>query len=1095
MLFTVGDFIILAITIIILIIYRQLDRNNRSLDKIRRYAEKMIEELDKFVEGRTVEVKNLGVDLEVHQKTGREILKRIIAAEEDLKGREGEMKLIQDRLDGYDGAVQNLLALTAKVDESLKRLKQEEDYVDAAGKRLKDVQNRFVEIEKSIPAILAGFERQNQAQLEDLRAASFEDIKIKAETLTEEIRFSRDTLEDYNRRLNEVDSRWQGMEEAALERIRREQNSLLEDAQTELTNLRAALEDGLQDTFRRVEAQRREVEGEAVKWEGWFKERAQVHGQDALEAEERINRSFEEAIKKSRDLEDEIFSGLKEYVRAQAGGFEKDIAAFMIAEKQQVAEAHDQARILLGETQSKITEWQGNIEKRLEDQVDKLDGDFAANLSKVRQELDDLIESSTAKIEKLQSETSVSVSGMEDKLNLSLSRVEGQLRNYEEEFTYRLSKMEALWPEIKAMDASLRETMAAQEEAVKRDFAGSREEMQVYITGQHADMQNNIKAMLESIGALEREIEDLKGQSRQGVSEKLRAFEEGFNKDLKQKDEELRRNFDHFTARINQELEQFKEACTAGRESAARDLAEQLKDRLQALQTKTFAQYEKYEEQVTGYQERINQRIGLTERAIEGLEEFLKKEIDDIKSNAQTEFSKSFTEYQTGAETQFKKFEREWEQAQKSQDEKVHENLRALNTGMDSAKSEIALWQNRIQTQMNETEMQVSEKLAQLKAEASETVLTIGKSFGEQKNDFDAFFLDLQKRSKELEMEINSEIKDYRMAAGDMKEKVEGMQQRLFGKIEENYNSLLLNVQEVDKRIKGFLAQSKIFDRADSLKVSLQENIEELKAEITRVVVQTREIREVERKFQTVKKMDDEISAKMARFLTERRRIEEMEGDFKKLINLSQSINIKLDQVTTSYDFLQEVQIRLRSLEDLQEEVEKRHDRLEKKNDVIAAINQEVDLSYQKVQEMEESMRSVEVELRGISPRIGDLTKQIKFINTEHKRTQAAIAQIEKLDDLVADIESRMEKTQKAREWLASAETRIEAIQKKAEEKFNLLGAMIKDGKSRPTVRPVGEGYKDMVVKLARQGWTMEEIANQVNISRGEVELILELKK
>lgn len=84
---------------------------------------------------------------------------------------------------------------------------------------------------------------------------------------------------------------------------------------------------------------------------------------------------------------------------------------------------------------------------------------------------------------------------------------------------------------------------------------------------------------------------------------------------------------------------------------------------------------------------------------------------------------------------------------------------------------------------------------------------------------------------------------------------------------------------------------------------------------------------------------------------------------------------------------------------------------------------------------------------------------------------------------------------QKAREWLARTETRLEKISKQAEDQVKLLGDLIKESNND---KGKGEGappakVRDMVVKLARQGWGVKEIAQTTKLSRGEVELILEL--
>ena len=84
---------------------------------------------------------------------------------------------------------------------------------------------------------------------------------------------------------------------------------------------------------------------------------------------------------------------------------------------------------------------------------------------------------------------------------------------------------------------------------------------------------------------------------------------------------------------------------------------------------------------------------------------------------------------------------------------------------------------------------------------------------------------------------------------------------------------------------------------------------------------------------------------------------------------------------------------------------------------------------------------------------------------------------------------------QKAREWLARAETRFEEINRKAQEQVKLIGTLLKDGektaKKGKAASPLEQ--RDVVTKLAHEGWSIQQISQATKLSRGEVELILEL--
>src|SRR4030065_41722 len=81
MIFSLGNLLTIFIVFTILIIFRALDRNNRSLEKVKRFSDKVRDSLAAVVEEKTAELKNLSIELGVNLKTGKEVLKRVGEAE------------------------------------------------------------------------------------------------------------------------------------------------------------------------------------------------------------------------------------------------------------------------------------------------------------------------------------------------------------------------------------------------------------------------------------------------------------------------------------------------------------------------------------------------------------------------------------------------------------------------------------------------------------------------------------------------------------------------------------------------------------------------------------------------------------------------------------------------------------------------------------------------------------------------------------------------------------------------------------------------------------------------------------------------------
>ncbi|MFQ3621586.1 MAG: hypothetical protein SNJ78_11665, partial [Spirochaetales bacterium] len=109
MVFTVGNLLVIGIVLVILTIFRQMDKNNKSLDKVRRYAEKAREELDKVVLERVQNLKDLSIELDIHQKAGKEILKRIQTIEEGIQEKFSTTDALAERIKEYDKVLADLI--------------------------------------------------------------------------------------------------------------------------------------------------------------------------------------------------------------------------------------------------------------------------------------------------------------------------------------------------------------------------------------------------------------------------------------------------------------------------------------------------------------------------------------------------------------------------------------------------------------------------------------------------------------------------------------------------------------------------------------------------------------------------------------------------------------------------------------------------------------------------------------------------------------------------------------------------------------------------------------------------------------------------
>ena len=169
MIFSLGNLLTIFLVFAILIIFRALDRNNRSLEKVKRFSDKVRDSLAAVVEEKTAELKNLSIELGVNLKTGKEVLKRVREVEENLQAKAGGAEEIRARLDGYDKSLAELADMTGRVDENLKRIQAESLFVDKVGKRLGEASARLARLEEEAEGVQGRLAETNRQGLEALR--------------------------------------------------------------------------------------------------------------------------------------------------------------------------------------------------------------------------------------------------------------------------------------------------------------------------------------------------------------------------------------------------------------------------------------------------------------------------------------------------------------------------------------------------------------------------------------------------------------------------------------------------------------------------------------------------------------------------------------------------------------------------------------------------------------------------------------------------------------------------------------------------------------------------------------------------------------
>ena len=260
--FTIGNILTIGIVILILIVFRSMDKRGRIMDQVRKYGDKLKNDLSAFVEEREGAVKNFGIELKVEQEAARELMKRIQASVDDLESKAATADRIDERLNNYDASMEELMRMTGRVQENLSRIRDESAFVDGANRRITEAKAALEGLEYNLESLQIRFEQDNTEALEKISVelmaeikSAVSDLRAQAETIERRVEDHRDAVNKIerereaalNRDMEMVEGALNNMvEQAALRADRMEEAALQkikEQAQDRLERLRNSEEE------------------------------------------------------------------------------------------------------------------------------------------------------------------------------------------------------------------------------------------------------------------------------------------------------------------------------------------------------------------------------------------------------------------------------------------------------------------------------------------------------------------------------------------------------------------------------------------------------------------------------------------------------------------------------------------------------------------------------------------------------------------------------------------------------------------------------------------------------------------------------------
>jgi DNA repair exonuclease SbcCD ATPase subunit len=1044
MVFTPGNLLTMGICLLVVLLFRQLDKNNRSMEKVKKFGDKLKADLDLYIKERSSRLDESSVSLDVQQAKAVAAVKRLESIREELSRREEELLArtkaigeIERQIQGYDETIKKLMEMTGLAEENLARITSESGFADLIGKKLGNAQRQLDEITSSVPALRAEFADENRRQL----------AQVQGETIS-------------------------------------------------------ALAAGIADLERRVEA-------------------AQAAGSRVVDTaaerlQELLRKAMSEATRRADALEDAAFTKLKDQAVERLGRYRETI-------EEKTGALHEHAKEKLSEMQALArgfkSEWEAEAKALIAASREEMRA-AAQETAGMRQRVDELAVELSAKLSALSEKAATGFDAVSRSIEESLGA-------HRKDVDYRVGQFERFMADVERMDGGLRAAMAETEARVNADFARYAEGEEAKRAAFSKKLDSGADALAARLGALEGELNELKSKAYANVSDKLQVFEDEFFADLARRGEAITAELAAWRDKVDSSLESLSLEGERSRKEAEARYAAELSARLQKISDGFRADTDKLESQVQSIEADLRSRITASDQSILAFVEQFRSEFAEARQKMDQQVQNEIGAHSVAVQETLKRQERELESRAMALAQYVEQARTEASAVVESLSGDLASWRAKTEQQLSGAREEFAEKLAsfeqasgaaisaseaayqakhrefmqradgerKLMKEAIDALHRDSKAaVAEFKRAYEEMAADVERRVRETGSETDKTLQALRAGVQDLRAALDETQDRLTRRVRDDSAALSQNLDEIDKRVKAFVAQTKVFERADELKAALEASLGDFRAEIGRLDVYRDTMANLEQQYARIKKLEEETGQKVTRFLTEKKRVDIIEADFNKLLALSESIDRKMEELTVTGDDLQQYQVQIRRFEEGLAEANGRYERLEKKAVVLDQTVTGIDRAFDALREAESAIAEHRAALSSMPSEVESLKKSLDELLGSRDQVNLTVERISALDGILSDVEKRTEKMQTAREWLARTETRLEEISRKSEEQLKLLADVLKeDGASRKTKGAPPIGIRENVVKLAHQGWKVDEIARALHLSRGEVELILEL--
>ena len=1032
---------------------------------------------------------------------------------------------------------------------------QDEKLSKALEKLTSSVAATYERFKNSSTEALESLKNDLSAAAAEQKAKVFSDLENQQQAVAAELEKQREKVNELAGETERILAEAEGGQGEKIRSVLSEQENRFIEAVNEINEkTRTALEEVSNRVYTELSSRQEEVTASLAESRRLLdmigsgqeeKIRAAIEDQDER-LQGAIGAQDEKFSKALEDLSSAAFSQFERRRKELADAAEKQYSAL----SDEIASLAEQSSAEIERQKKELVEFNTNFGRaeqmlqHMDETVNKRQQESTAAIEQLRR----LLESDSASLAK-ESETHMAQmkdtfkTAYEDAvkhnaktLQAFFGDTEAQLSDTKKDIEYRLKKLETLASDIDSLDGSFRKLMENAEQRILNEFDLFKNDRGSAQKDFESEINSSYEGMKEIIDGLDRELNELKTRAYDSVSEKLKVFEDDFFKDLNERGENLSTSLEEWKAGFDARLTDVSQRFEDERRSLELQYGEDLKEKLLTLQEKYRQQFGALEEALKNAEADFKDRIDGIDSSLRAFTDAQHEDMEKARQAVEESLKGELDRQQQNTAEQLKRYEQEINAQLTQISQSVAVAQEETKGSLEGILGDLASWRERLNAQFEENRSLYTEKLAGLQQASEEQIEQVRQIFTsdiahfaniakdetgkitadldelkeqskkaladyeerteqvleEFKKAYETMLDDTQRKIREENSDAEQKLRLLKTLVQDAQKKTESIHEKTFLEIQTEANHLKMSINETDRQLKQFLAQTQLVEKTTEMKNQLENQMKELRDHISRFDNFKQITDSIEMQFGKMRKIDDEITAKVQQFAAGKNKIDDMEKDFRQLMGLSSSMDQKILELKNTSDDLQILQGEVRRFQETLGDISVRYDRLEKKNIVLDQTIEGVDRTFDELRKLEQRLGECSQQTLEMPAAVDTLRADLDSLMEKSGRINDLVDKLNNLDSILAETDKRIEKVDTACSWITKTEVRLSEMKKEALEQVNLLGALVKDrGKKKDAGAPP-IAVRESVIKLAHQGWKVEQIASSLNVTIGEVELILD---